>query len=44
MVDLEEIRARSLRSFRRLETALQQLVAALRDNRHLVSSVTPGSA
>jgi hypothetical protein len=37
MVDLQVIRKRGLRSFRRLEDALQQLADAIRNNRHVVT-------
>jgi hypothetical protein len=37
LVDLEAVRSRKLRSFRRLESALSGLLEAIRDNRHIVS-------
>jgi hypothetical protein len=37
MVDLEAIRKRGLRSFRRMENALQQLVDAIRSGQHVVT-------
>lgn len=40
-VDLNVIRKRNLRSFRRLESALRQLVEAVRSGKHIV---TPGEA
>ncbi len=36
-VDLNTIRQRNLRSFRRLESALRQLVEAIRSGKHIVS-------
>lgn len=37
MVDLQQIRDRKMRSFIRLEHAVDQLVAAFRENRHIVT-------
>jgi Domain of unknown function (DUF4276) len=39
MVDLNTIRKRGLRSFRRLENALQQLVEAIRTDKHIVTPI-----
>lgn len=41
MVDLQQIRDRKMRSFTRLEHAVDQLVAAFLDSRHIVSPVGP---
>jgi hypothetical protein len=40
MVDLETVRRRGLRSFRRLENALQQLLLAIRSDQHIVTPRT----
>ena len=37
LVDLQAVRKRKLRSFRRLESALAQLVSAIRSEKHLVT-------
>lgn len=37
MIDIEAIRARELRSFRRLEAAVSQLVAAIREGRYVAT-------
>ena len=39
MVNLQEIQNRNMRSFRRLENALDEMIAAFREDRHFVSPV-----
>ena len=40
LVDLDTIRQQNMRSFRRLENALDEMIDASRDNRHIVSPMT----
>ncbi len=40
MVDLQQIRDRKMRSFMRLEHAVDQLISAFREDRHIVTPVT----
>ena len=40
LVDLNTIRQQNMRSFRRLENALDEMIDAFRDNRHIVSTVS----
>lgn len=40
-IDLDAIRQRNLRSFRRLESALRQLVEAVRSSKHIVTPAEP---
>ncbi len=41
MVDLTVVRQRNLRSFRRLESALRELIEAIRSGQHIVSPAAP---
>ena len=44
LMDLECIRRRSMRSFRRLESAVEQLISAFREQRPIVSPITDPNA